>query len=441
MSQSEIMHLAADLSHIHTDYLWRADGSWIGYPYYGNAELYEDCARIASRGKFDLLFFGDSANTSENHGGNHHAAVEYGMRWPKHDMMPLVPLMSRAAPGVGFGLTMSTTYQHPFHVARLFNSLDHITGGRIAWNAVTSAYKNEAANWGFEEMIDHDERYVKAREHMEVACKLWDSVESDALVFDRQSGVFCNPEKIKLVNHKGKYFNVRGPLPVLPSPQGRPVLIQAGQSAPGLDLAASMAEMQFVSRTTAKSMKEHRARLDERLIAHGRSPRAVGCLWSVRVQLGESEEDALEIERRYIEKIPPQAGLIELSHMYGLDFSKFKNDMKISEVADQVKSENVHWGSFQEIVDTADPDMTIGEVGRKNAIGKSLVVRGTPKMIADQLEMLHHETGCNGGFILHKGLSVPNYLRDFVEHVVPELQRRGLTKTKYEGKTLRDNLN
>ncbi len=441
MSESTVMHLAADLSHIHTDYLWRAEGSWIGYPYYGQPDLYEDCARIAARGKFDLLFFGDSANTSENHGGNHHAAIEYGMRWPKNDMMPLIPLMARAAQGVGFGLTMSTTYQHPFHVARLFNSLDHITNGRIAWNAVTSAYKNEAANWGYEEMIDHDERYVKAQEHMKVACALWDSVEKDMLVFNRETGVFADPTKVHLINHKGKYFNVRGPLPVLPSPQGRPVLIQAGMSGPGLDLAATYADMQFVARTTLASMKEHRAKLDARLEAHGRKPRDVGCLWSLRVQLGESEEHALEIERRYIERIPPQAGLIELSHMYGLDFSKYSSDMKLSQLADEVKSQNVHWGSFQEILDTTDPDVSIGELGRKNAIGKSMVLRGTPKMIADQLEMLHHETGQNGGFILHKGLSVPGYLRDFVEQVVPELQRRGLTKTKYEGRTLRENLN
>jgi alkanesulfonate monooxygenase SsuD/methylene tetrahydromethanopterin reductase-like flavin-dependent oxidoreductase (luciferase family) len=188
-------------------------------------------------------------------------------------------------------------------------------------------------------------------------------------------------------------------------------------------------------------MKEHRAKLDARLAAHGRTPRDVGCLWSIRIQIGESEADALAIERRYIESIPPQAGLIELSHMFGLDFSKFRNDMKVSDVAESVKSENVHWGSFQEILDTTDPDMTIGELGRKHAIGKSLVARGTPKMIADQLEEMHHETGANGGFILAKGLSVPGYLRNFVEYVVPELQRRGLTKTKYEGRTLRENLN
>jgi FMN-dependent oxidoreductase (nitrilotriacetate monooxygenase family) len=440
LSQSEILHLAADLSHIHTDYLWRAEGSWIGYPYY-QAELYEECARIGARGIFDLLFFGDSANTSENHGGTHHAAVQYGMRWPKHDMSPLIPLMSRAAPGVGFGLTMSTTYQHPFHVARFFNALDHVTKGRIAWNAVTSAYKNEAANWGYEEMIEHDERYVRAREHIQVACALWDSVAKDAIVFDKATGVFADPAKIHLINHKGKYFNVRGPLPVMPSPQHRPVLIQAGQSPAGIDLAASVAEMQFVGRNSIATMQAHRKALDARLAAHGRLPRDCGVLWSVRVQLGESEADALEKERRYIASIPPQAGLIELSHMYGIDFSVLRNDMRLSEVADRVKAENVHWGSFQELLDTSDPDMTVGELGQKNAIAKTLALRGTPAMIADQIEEIHENTGRNGGIILAKGIEVPKYLRDFVEFVVPELQRRGLTKTRYEGLTLRDNLN
>jgi len=440
MSQSETLHLAADLSHIHTDYLWRAPGCWAGYPYYGQPDLYEDCARIASRGIMDLLFFGDSANTSENFGGNHHAAVRYGMRWPKHDMMPLVPLMARAAQGVGIGLTMSTTYHHPFHVARLFNALDHVTNGRIAWNAVTSAYKNEAANWGFDEMMEHDERYVRAQEHMAVACKLWDSVEKDAIVFDKKTGVFADPEKVHLINHRGKYFNVRGPLPVMPSPQGRPVLIQAGQSPAGIDLAATFADMQFVSRNTIPSMKAHRAALDERLAAHGREPRDVGILWSLRIEVGDSEADALEKERRYIAQIPTEAGIIELSHLYGLDFSAFPGDMPICELGDAVKAQNVHWGSFKELLDTNDPTMTIAELGRKNAIGRGLVLRGTPKQIVDRLEEIHFETGANGGIILHKGIEVPGNLRDFVEYVVPELQRRGLSKTRYSGQTLRENL-
>ena len=440
MSQSSIIHLAADLSHIHTDYLWRSEGCWQGYPYYGAPDLYEDCARIAARGVFDLLFFGDSANTSENHGGNHHAAVRLGMRWPKHDMSPLIPLMARAAPGVGFGLTMSTTYQHPFHVARFFNSLDHITQGRIAWNAVTSAYKNEAANWGYEEMIEHDERYVRAQEHMKVCCALWDSVEPDAIVFDKQKGIFADPEKVHLINHHGKYFNVRGPLPVMPSPQHKPVLIQAGQSPAGIDLAATFAEVQFVSRSTLKSMKEHRATVDKQLAVHGRKPRDLAMLWSVRVQVADSEAAAIERERRYIESIPQDAGLIELSHMYGLDFSTLRQEMKLPEVADAVSGQNVHWGSFLEMLKIHDPDITIGELGRMNAIGRGMVFRGTPKMIADKMEEFHHESGANGGFILYKGLEVPGYLREFVEHVVPELQRRGLSKTAYTGKTLRENL-
>ena len=440
MSQSEIMHLAADLSHIHTDYLWRSEACWIGYPYYGQPDMYEDCARIAERGIFDLLFFGDSANTSENHGGSHHAAVEYGMRWPKHDMMPLIPLMSRAAANVGFGLTMSTTYQHPFHVARLFNSLDHITKGRMAWNAVTSAYKNEAANWGYEVMIDHDERYVKAREHMSVACALWDSVEADAIVFNKETGVFADPHKVHLINHHGKYFNVRGPLPVVPSPQKRPVLIQAGQSPAGIDLAATFAEMQFVSRTTVASMAAHRRALDDRLAAHNRSPRECGVLWSVRVQVADSAEEALRKEAHYIGSIPAQAGLIEMSHMYGIDFSAIPNDLPVRELGERIKSQNVHWGSFQEILDTTDPDLSVADLGRKNAIGKTFAVIGSPKEIADQLEEMHEATGRNGGFILAKGFEVPQYLRDFVERVVPELQRRGLSKKRYEGRNLRENL-
>src|ERR1700712_93540 len=232
MPVSKRIHLAADLSFVHSDHVWHAEGSWSGYPYYGAPEMYEDITRIASRGFLDLLFFGDAGETPEIHGGDHRAAVRLGVRWPKHDMMPLVPLMARAAPGVGFGLTMSTTYHHPFHVARLFNALDHVTGGRIAWNAVTSAYKNEAANYGYDTMIPHDERYLRATEHMKIVVDLWDSVEKDAIVMDRSTGILADPNKGHLLNHRGKYFNVRGPLPVVPSPQGRPIMIQAGQSGP-----------------------------------------------------------------------------------------------------------------------------------------------------------------------------------------------------------------
>jgi FMN-dependent oxidoreductase (nitrilotriacetate monooxygenase family) len=300
MSESQTIHLAADLSFLHTDYLWRLPGSWIGYDYYSTSEFYEDIARIAQRGVMDMLFFGDTGGTPEDYGGNHEAPVRYGAKWPRHDMAPMIPLMAKAASGVGFAITMSTTYHHPFYVARFFNALDHVTRGRIAWNAVTSAYKNEAANYGFDTMMDHDERYERAQEFLEVACKLWDSVEKDALIGDREKGIFADPAKVHRIDHRGRYFNVRGPLPALPSPQQRPVIIQAGLSGPGMDLAATYADMQFSTRRTVATMKQHRTALDAKLASVGRKPRDVGVLWSIRIQVAESEADAAEKERRYL---------------------------------------------------------------------------------------------------------------------------------------------
>ena len=440
MSQSETLHLAIDCSFIHTDHLWKTPGSWVGYQYYG-PDFYEDIARIAERGVFDMIFFGDAAETPELFGGNFDTAVRLGVRWPKHDMMPMIPLMARVAPHLGFGVTMSTTYHHPFHVARLFSSLDHITGGRVGWNAVTSAYKNEAANWGFDTMPSADQRYDRAREHMQVVTDLWASVEPDAILMDRDRGIFADPAKVHLLNHRGKYFNVRGPLPALPSPQGRPIIIQAGQSPDGMDLAARYADLQFVARRSAASMTEHRATLDRLLVKHGRDPRDLGVLWLIRVQSGHTETEAREKERRFLDSLPPEAGLIELSFQYGVDFSDVPGEMRLSDAAELVRAQQVHWGSFLEIVETEAPATTVGELGRRFISERSAHVVGSPEQIADRFEELHEAGGRNGGIILSKSFSAPGMLRDFVELVVPELQRRGLMKKQYAGATLRENLN
>ncbi len=441
MAESELIHLAADISFLHTDYLWRMPGSWIGYPYYGTSEFYEDIARIADRGVMDMLFFGDTGGTPEDFGGSHEAVVRYGAKWPRHDMTPMIPIMSKAAPGVGFALTMSTTYQHPFHCARVFNGLDHVTRGRIAWNAVTSAYKNEAANYGFDVMMDHDERYLRAQEFLKVACALWDSVEPDVLILDRENGIYADPGKVHRIDFRGKYFNVRGPLPALPSPQHRPVIIQAGLSGPGLSLAASYAELQFSTRRTPATMKQHRAALDAKLAEVNRKPRDVGILWSVRVQVADSASEAQEKERRYLEAIPPQAGLVEMSAQFNVDFSKAKSGMRLADFAEQVKAEKGNYGSFEELLKTVDPKQTVEEFGRRFLVDRVLVASGTPKEIVDKLETLHYESGANGGFILARGFSALDNIREFVDFVVPELQRRGLSKKKYSGPTLRENLN
>jgi len=439
MCQTEALHLTADISFIHTDHLWRTPGSWTGYQYYG-PDFYEDLTRIAARGMFDLLFFGDAAETPEIYGGNFDAAVRLGVRWPKHDMLPMVAVMSRAAEGVGFGLTMSTTYLHPFHVARAMSSLDHITGGRMAWNAVTSAYKNEAANWGYDVMVLAKDRYERAREHLKIVQDLWGSVESDAIVMDRERGIFADPSKVHFLNHHGKFYKVRGPLPVMPSPQGRPVMIQAGQSDDGMDLAARFADIQFVHRRSDASIKAHRADLDRRLVQHGRKPRDLGCLWSMRVQVGETEADAYAKEKHFLDHLPPDAGLIELSFFYGIDFSLFRGDMKLSDTAELVRAQQVHWGTFEELMKTEDPSITIEELGRKFIADRQLHVIGTPKQCADRIEAVHDAGGRNGGIILGKNFAAPGTIRDFVELVVPELQRRRLVKSRYPGSTLRENL-
>lgn len=436
MCQSETMHLAVDMSFAHTDYLWGLPGSWQGYQYYG-PDFYEDVARIAQRGMFDMVFFGDTAETPENFASGFDVPIRKGIRWPKHDMIPMIPIMARAAPNVGFAATMSTTYHHPFHVARLFASLDHITGGRIAWNAVTSAYKNEAANYGYETILPAAERYDRAREHLDVVHKLWASVEPDAIRLDRENGVFGDPDKVHFIHHTGKYYNVRGPLPCIPSPQGKPIVIQAGQSEDGLNLAAKFADMQFVQRRTADSIRDHRARLDQLVTKYDRDPRDLGVFWAVRTQVGETREDALRKEKFFLDSVPENAGLIELSIWYGIDFSQLDPRLKLADAAEMVQAQQVMWGTFQELLKTEDPDITIEEMGRKMLATRSNHVVGSAREVADHLEEAHEAGGRNGGIILARSFAAPGMLRDFVELVVPELQRRGLVRKAYRETTLR----
>lgn len=439
MVESRTIHLAADLSFYHTDFVWRRPGGWEGHRYL-SPSFYQDVARIAERGVFDMLFFGEAGETPENYGGNHDASVKWGMRWPKHDMSPMIPYMAQATTGVGFGLTMSTTYHSPFHVARLFASMDWVTGGRMAWNSVTSGYKNEAANWGHDPILPKETRYDMAEEHMEVVYKLWDSVEQDALIYDRDSGVFADPDKVHLIKHEGEHFRVRGPLPVLPSPQGHPVVIQAGQSGRGLDLAGKFAEMQFAINRTKESMAQHRTDLDAALVRNGRQDRDCGVLWSIRAQVCTPAE-AAERDRKFVESLPPHAGMIQLSNLLGVDFSKVDGRTPLGEMLEQVRAQQGHFGFFQDAVDTSGPDMTVEEFGRVYLTQQAASVVGTPAQIVDQLEELHDATGENGGFILEGCLAAPDELREFVEQIVPELQRRGLSKTEYAGSTLRENLN
>ena len=230
-------------------------------------------------------------------------------------------------------------------------------------------------------------------------------------------------------------------MPALPSPQQKPLIIQAGQSGPGMDLAARFADLQFSTRRTIDSMKEHRTEIDKRLLKFSRKPRDLGILWSVRVQVAESQSETRAKEKAFLDAIPPEGGLIEMSQWFGVDFSLADPEMTLADFIDQVCETNGNLGTFEEILRTTSPNTTVKELGRDYLTKRIMAVEGTPKAIVDKLERVHFETGANGGFILGRGYHAMNNIRDFVDLVVPELQRRGLSKKEYSSGTLKDNFN
>jgi long-chain alkane monooxygenase len=439
VAESTDIHLSALVSTMHASQTWCFPGSWQNYPYYGNAELLMDVARTLERGSFDLAFFADTGGT-QGTDENLFEAITWGTQWPRHEPFPLAMAMAMATTHLGVGITFSTTYQHPFHTARLFNSADHVTGGRVAWNAVTSAYTNEAANWGYSEMPSHEWRYQRANEHIEVVKKLWDSVDADALVFNRVTGQLMDPSKVRRVDHHGEHFDVAGPLPCTASPQGSPPILQAGMSPAGMALAAKHADCQFGQGSSLEAMIDYRRRLDAALAVAGRKPRDVGVLWAVRVDVVSGPEEAAWRERAYFDAMPDGHDMLMLSQMFSVDFTRFSPETKFHDVAGQVKDANTNWGYLQDAVMASDPDITVRDYARQRILQSVPTARGTAQQVADQLEYWHEATGRNGGFMFCDWWQVPAQVNRVVDELVPELRRRSLVRTGYRSKLLRDNL-
>src|SRR5258707_3918048 len=238
------MDLAFGLVYIHMDGRWRMPGAWAGRTY-PDVAAFEEIARIAERGLFDMLFSGDGTGVPSTWQGTRDAAVRWGISWPRQDLAPLAVAMSRVTQHLGFGITYSTTFMHPYCLARLFNSLDHVTGGRIAFNVITSTRRSDYANYGYDGIVDHDERYDRMEEFINVCRALWNSVEPDAMLWDHATGMVGDPAKVHDVEHVGRFFKVSGPLNTPPSPQGMPVLLQAGGSPRGIRACAYVADMAF----------------------------------------------------------------------------------------------------------------------------------------------------------------------------------------------------
>ena len=348
--------------------------------------------------------------------------------------------MCLATKNLGLGGTYSTTYFSPFHVARLFSSLDHFTNGRAAWNVVTSLNDSEAQNFGVEELLDHDDRYDVADEFMQAATELWNSWEDGAMVLDKETGRFADAGKVHRVDHSGKWFQVRGPLTVPRPPQGHPLLIQAGQSERGREFAARWGELLFVIFPTLEACKAYRDDLRERAQCAGRDADSVKIAPAVYVVVGETEE-AARLKLEQIDALANQTdSLTLLSEVFNYDFSQHLVDEPLSD--DILASMTGLRGFLDRVIElsgTTNPSVSdfIQWSGR-GTLRELPLFTGTPSQVVDQLEAWFKAEACDG-FVL-AATHMPGAYEDFVNQVVPELQRRGLFRKDYSTGTLRDNL-
>lgn len=439
------MHLALDLSMTHLDGRWRSAGSWVNRTY-PDPVVFEDIARIAERGCIDLLFFGDGTGIPSTWKASEDDAVRWGIGWPRQDMSPYIAVMSRVTKHIGFGLTYASTFMHPFYVARLLNSLDHVTNGRIAFNVITSTRRADAANYGFDELMEHNARYERMEEFIDVCRALWRSVEADAFIWDRDSGEVADSAKVRPIAHDGRFFKVRGPLNVVPSPQVEPVLIQAGGSPRGVEASAYFAEHVFASGPPLPQKAAHRKALDDALIAKGRDPSKVGILFSTPIIVCETADEALARKESLLGMIPIEGVGAYLSHNIGYDFSRLPARFKPAALNREIAATGASpVGLLHQLAVRLGEDVELTreeffQLGLRSSTGYERTFAGDPKQVADYLEAEFDGSGQRGGFMISHPHATPRATLDIVDLLVPELQRRGRLRTRYEGRTLRDNL-
>lgn len=391
-----------------------------------------ELARIAERGKFDTIFFADVFGTP---------IAENAPSGIKLDPLIIISALAAVTNKIGLTATLTTTYNEPFHVARRFAAIDHLSGGRAAWNVVTSNNNFESLLFGKEKHLAHADRYERADEFLDVVKKLWFSIDGEALVVDKEKGQFLNIEKVSPVNHEGKWFKLQGTLDTPSTPQGHPVIVQAGSSEAGKELAAKSAEVIFTAWQTLEDAQKFYRDVKGRLAKYGRQEEDLKIMPGVFITVAKTEEEAILKRKQLNSFILPETGLAYLSAFLGID-------VRGSNPNDPIPQENT------EIEDKTNPQIRANIVRaiaeRENlktlrelyehiagARGHREIV-GTPKQIADQLEEWFLNDGADGFNIMPP--TFPEGLNDIVNLVIPELQQRGLFRTEYEGTTLRENL-
>lgn len=439
------MHLGFDFSYSHMGGRWRMPGAWEAHTF-PDVAMFEQVARIAERGRLDLVFSGDGTGVPDTWRGSRDAAVEWGVNFPRQDLNPIMVAMSRVTTHLGFGLTYSSSFMHPYYLARLMNALDHMTGGRVAMNVVASTRPADFANYGYDGIMGHAERYDRMEEFVDVCRKLWDATEPDAMLWDRATGRVAEPAKVHAMSHRGRFFNVEGPLNTPPSPQGRPVLVQAGGSPRGIRASAYVADVVFGADVDLSLQVKQRAALDAALLALGRDPATVGILWQTPIVVAETAAEAHARRDRLLTAIPAEAVGAYLSYNIGYDLSTLPARFTLEELHAEIVARNASPAGFVgELIALlgAATEMTRDEFlerGALSATGWDKTLAGSPVEIADELERRFEATGSRGGFMLGHSVALVADLTGIADLLVPELQRRGRFRREYAGRTLRENL-
>ena len=413
--------------------LWtREDDHMVDYK---RLDSWTSFAKLIERGKFDAIFLADVVGTYDVFGGKRDASVRGAAQFPVNDPMLLIPAMAAVTEHLGFGFTSSVLQAHPFTFARQITTLDHLTEGRIAWNIVTSYLESTGRAYGFGGLPDHDVRYDMADEFCRLCYKLWeDSWADDALLVDREKGIYADPEKIRDILHEGEYFKFEGCHISEPSPQRTPVLFQAGSSTRGAEFAGTHGECVFVIGSNPLVAGNYVKNVRAQMAQLGRRPEDVRGFAYMKVITGGTEEEALALRDEYLEQIDDEGAMALMGGWAGIDLCALDPDQPVKFIETNAVRTMLH--SFTE----ADPtrDWTVRDIARYIGLGGAgPVLVGAPEQIADQLETWT-DAGVDGFNLSYATL--PRSFEDFIDGVVPVLQRRGRMQTEYAEGTLREKL-
>jgi len=399
---------------------------------------YAHITQVAEAAKFDTIFFQDTVGVAGSRalarGERTRAKLSRTVKLePTATLAALAMVTSR----IGLVATATTTYNEPYNIARRFASIDHISGGRAGWNLVTSQIEDESENFGFDEHLAHAERYERAAEFYEVVTGLWDSWEDGGLLRDKKTGVYMDRDKVHFLDHVGKHFKVKGPLNITRSPQGWPVVAQAGSSEAGRDLAARTADVVFTAQTRIDEAKSFYADIKSRAARYGRGPDDIKIMPGLTPVLGRTMAEARDNYEYLQALMPDDVALQSLSHISGgLDLSTFPLDGPLPDLPPS----NAAKARQALVVRTArENNMTLRQIARHTAAGTGhRVLVGTPEYMADEMEKWLQEEAADGFNVVCN--HYPKPFEEFCRQVVPELQRRGIFRTEYQGTTLRDHL-